>query len=319
MFRGSCKHVTRVELLSPEDLERLLLEHLRNNLLPECFLYTGKEGAQNWFSLDLSNNFLVTSSLTALFKRSLPELGLILGSGFELVSVGVGNGVKERLLLERVSGKFFHYYPVDVSSQMIDKSLEEAEPLQLSITAMVALIEDLPVIATYWNTPVLFCLLGNSFSNYDSDTLLKLIRENLRDHDLFLFDCSLLNPHTRGANLWELEKSCYTAETVRFNTWPLISRGVASDSIDFHIELTLSTSPAGPAYRIRKSITFSEAGTVVCGCGSVDFRQGEKIELGSTYRFSSEQVLKLLRLYDFEVIRTWANEDGSNLLVLARG
>ena len=63
--------------------------------------------------------------------------------------------------------------------------------------AIIVLIEEMPLLKRYWRLPVLFCILGNTFCNYDPEFILKLVYENLEQGDLFLFDADLYQPGTR--------------------------------------------------------------------------------------------------------------------------
>ncbi|WP_269850103.1 L-histidine N(alpha)-methyltransferase [Methanosarcina horonobensis] len=113
-----------------------------------------------------------------------------------LVSVGVGSGEKERILLEELIKKNLAerpasekvpiiYYPVDINSQLVDLALEKARDLPVEKKGIVGFIEDMPLLKEHWRLPVLFSILGNTFCNYEPEFILKLVYENLEQGDLF--------------------------------------------------------------------------------------------------------------------------------------
>ena len=87
-----------VTLVTEQDLERRLREHLLGGLLPDAYLYVGR-GAGNWRA-GHSTGFRVASSLTQLLRQNADSLAPLLPKGLELLSLGVGEGLKERILLE---------------------------------------------------------------------------------------------------------------------------------------------------------------------------------------------------------------------------
>ena len=90
---------------------------------------------------------------------------------------------------EKVS---IRYYPIDINSQLVDLALEKVKDLPVEKKGIVGFIEDMPLLKKHWHLPVLFCILGNTFCNYEPEFILQLVHENLEQGDLFFFDANLL-------------------------------------------------------------------------------------------------------------------------------
>lgn len=117
-----------------------------------------------------------------------------------LVSVGVGNGEKERIFLEALVRKnlaenpssekvSIRYYPIDINSEFVDIALEKVDNLPVEKKGIVGFIEDMATLKENWRLPILFCILGNTFCNYEPEFILQLVHENLERGDLFFLRC----------------------------------------------------------------------------------------------------------------------------------
>ena len=167
--------------------------------MPDYLLYTGADGAKNWLKLDGSEAFPVARQLKVLLEKNIASVVRFIPTGMSFVSIGVGNGEKERIFLEELirknlaekpaSGKVsIRYYPIDINSELVDIALEKVENLPVEKKGIVGFIEDMAILKKNWRLPVLFCILGNTFCNYEPEFILQLVRENLEQGDLFFFD-----------------------------------------------------------------------------------------------------------------------------------
>ena len=204
---------------------------------------------------------------------------------------------------------------------MVDAALETAADLSIEKKGVVAFVEDLPRIREHWRSPVLLCLLGNNFSNYDPDTLLSLVREQLTPGDLFLFDCHLLPPDGAEAEIRQRgrrENLFGSAQNALFNMGPLIQRGMDPEGCAFHLELITVDSAAGPAIRTKKWLDITRDTAVSCGSGDVHLASGSRIELGFTFKHTLAQVKYHLAQQGLREVVSFTSQAGENLLVLAR-
>jgi len=254
-------------------MEERLCENLRNYELPDYLLYTGTGGAKNWMKLNGSETFPIARRLKDLLEENIASIVRFIPSCMSLVSVGVGSGEKERILLEELikknlaekpsSGKVpIRYYPIDINSQLVDIALEKVRDLPVEKKGIVGFIEDIPLFKEHWRLPVLFCVLGNTFCNYEPEFFLQLIYENLEQGDLFyLMPVFSLYPAS-GEDGYSARRSVLgtyaSRENALFNMYPLLQYGMAPEDFDFELLLSHVDSRIGALYRTRKSLNIPE-------------------------------------------------------------
>jgi len=308
--------LNKIELRTREELETMLCNYLKQRQIPDYALYLGDSGVKNWLDLDNSTEFTVASSLTDLLRQSVTALAKYLHKRFDMVSIGVGSGEKEQILLETiVKHSDPTYYAIDISSEMVDKALATVADMDIEKTGMVAFLEDLPRIKQFWASPVLLCLLGNNFCNYDPDYLLKTVHDQLQYDDLFLFDCQLLQPQKKD----QIEQMYHSQLNVNFNLDPFIRRGMNPEDCVFHLELLPLETELGTIYRTKKWLEILKDTTISCGTGNVSFAAGDIISMpGFTYKYTRSQVQGYLNRHGFQEEELLLSPDEINLLILAR-
>jgi len=311
----------KIELVTKDELEIRLGECLEQRQMPDYFLYLDDSGVRNWLALDSSAEFTVASRLTDFLRPNLPAIAAHISSKFDMVSIGVGNGEKERVLLEVLGQRLIPtYYAVDISSEMVDQALNDVANINVEKTGVVAFLEDLPRLRQLWNPPVLLCLLGNNFGNYDPGYLLETVRAQLQNDDLFLFDCHLF-PSKREEQeqaLEQMEQTYHSPLNVRFNLAPLIQRGVSPDDCAFHLHFLPVETSLGIIYQTKKWIEILKDTTVSCGPKKVPLRAGDTIRMGFTTKYTPSQVQGYLRRHSFQEVALFLSPDEDNLLALVR-
>jgi uncharacterized SAM-dependent methyltransferase len=307
--------------LSEEALERRLKRHLDRRELPDSFLYVGTQGARNWLALESSEGFPVASALTTLLREHVDAIAQRVGHCRDVVSIGAGDGHKEGILLEAMSHVACPLcHVIDVSRPMVDAAVAHLRSLKIEARGVTAFCEDMDALSPWWDRPVLLCLLGNNFCNYEPSELLSLVGRNLGSDDSFLFDCSLLPADSAQAEQWlrGVETIYNSPDNVRFNTAPLVARGMNPAGYRFELGLITVDSPWGPVYRTRKRIHILERATVRCGPDPVTFQSGEAIEMGFTYKYRLPQLRGFLEANGFGISASWSDAAGGNVMILAR-
>jgi uncharacterized SAM-dependent methyltransferase len=311
---------TRV-LVTDEALERKLKRHLERRELPDAFLYTGCPGATNWLNLASSRRFPVASALTTLMQERAGAVAQRASHCRGVATIGAGDGRKERLLLQallRFSQPACHV--IDISRLLVEETLRNLAVLEMETHGIVAFCENLDVLAPAWKRPVLLCLLGNSFCNYQPAELLPLIGRNLGPADLFLFDGSLLGEDRQDLDAWqrEVEEVYRAPENVRFNLAPLVVRGADPGSCRFDLKLITVEMPWGQTYRTQKRIHVTKPTAVQCGAELVALHAGDVIEMGFTYKYRFGQLRQCLERHGFDVVESWPDPTGGNAMFLTR-
>lgn len=311
-----------IELIENGDMEQRLLRSLERRELPDYFLYLGDWGAENWLELDRSREFSIASRLTDLLRRHAEDVVEALPQDVDLVSCGVGDGSKERILLEQLCerGQRPRYLAVDISRPMVETALEAVEGLNVEATGVRAFAQDLPALREYWEPPILLALLGNNFCNYNPETAMLTVREELTSGDHFLFDCHVFRGREAAREQWQEEIGrAYQSElNRRFNAAPLVQHGADPEACEFELELTTVDGPIGDAYRTAKHIRLARETSLRLAGRELDLPEDTTIEMGFTYLYTAEQVRSLLPAFGFEIVRECADPAGDNLLILAR-
>jgi uncharacterized SAM-dependent methyltransferase len=323
----------KIVVSGEKSMEERLCESLRSHELPDYLLYTGMGGAKNWLKLDGSETFPVARQLKDMLEKNITSIVRFIPAGMSLVSVGVGSGDKEKVLLEELikknlaekpaSGKVpIRYYPVDINSQLVDIALEKVRDLPVEKKGIVGFIEDMPLLKKHWRLPVLFCILGNTFCNYEPELILQLVYENLEQGDLFFFDASLLPDPGSGEDARSARKTVLgtyaSRENALFNMYPLLQYGMDPEDFDFEILLAYVDSRIGTLCRTRKSLNILKDTEIRIGSETVSFRDGDIIRMGFTYKYTYDQVTALLSTSGFDVLKTFLSENRKNAIFLAK-
>lgn len=310
-----------MELLTDAILEQRLKYYLDRRQLPDAFLYVGTQGATNWLTLESSTRFPVAATLTTLMREYAATLARQTAHCREVVSLGAGDAQKELLLLRELQR---YARPVcrvvDVSRPLVEKALRTLQELELETRGVTAFCEDLDRLAPHWVHPTLLCLLGNNFSNYDPGFLLSLIAGNLEPTDALLLDASLLpagGPQDTAAWLQEVEAVYRAPENIRFNTTPLVMRGLDPESCRFELRLIQVRHPWGTVWRTQKRIHILQPAVVHCGTATVAFAAGDVIEMGFTYKYRLPQLQDCLQRYGFDLKDGRLDPTGRNVILLA--
>ena len=321
----------KLVITSKKEIQEKLCECLKNHELPDYFLYTGSGGTKNWLKLDGTETFPVAKQLKDLLEKNLESIVRFIPTGMSLVSVGVGNGEKERIFLEALVRKnlaenpasrkvSIRYYPIDINSEFVDLALEKVEHLPVEKKGIVGFIEDLATLKKNWRLPVLFCVLGNTFCNYEPEFILQLVRENLEQGDLFFFDANLLP--TEGTEAQSARKSVFgtydSRENALFNMYPLLQYGMSPEDFDFELLLAHVNSRIGGVYRTRKSLYILKDTELTIGVETIGFREGDIIRMGFTYKYTYDQIKSFLDICGFEILKTFTSEDRANAIILAK-
>ncbi len=327
------ENTEKIKIISEEDIQKRLYESLKRHEIPDYLLYTGTGGARNWLNLDGSEAFPVARQLKVLLEKNIASIVRFIPTGMSLVSVGVGNGDKERLLLEELIKKnlaeksvsekvAIRYYPIDINSQFVDIALEKVRDLPVEKKGIVGFIEEMPLLKKHWRLPVLFCILGNTFCNYEPEFILKLVYENLEQGDLFFVDANLLPTQGSGERAQSARKSILgtyaSRENALFNMYPLLQYGMDPDYFDFELLLGEVNSSIGAVYRTRKSLNILKDAEIKIGPDIINFKEGDIIRMGFTYKYTYDKIIAFLNICGFDVLNSFLSEDKANTIILAK-
>lgn len=311
----------KIELITNDELEARFRECLEQHRMPDYFLYLGEAGVKNWHKLNNSHGFPISTRLKDLLTQSIPSLIDYFPKDLSLVSIGVGKGDKEKILLEaQLQRGSSRYFAVDISSRMIDEALKTVDNLKVDKTGLVAFLEDLPLVRQYWSPPALLCLLGNTFCHFDPDYILAIISGQLEYDDLLLLDCHLFpeQAEMEVSGQEQVDRVYRSEPAMRFSIDPLVQRGFDTDNCVFLLELRSIETDVGIVYRTNKQLQILKNAAVSCGRDKIKLNSGDVIQLGFTYKYTRPQVEGYLQRNGFEALQQFQSSDGENLLLLVR-
>jgi hypothetical protein len=309
-------------------LRRQVLDALESGWpVPPHLFYVTDQGAERWLALAQDPEFVAYRDSMDLVHAKAGEISqaIINAAGsknIDFVSLGPGDGRKDASLLRSLVWSPDHnggtiYYPFDVSTNMIAKTLERVYDDSAirrglaQVKAVVADFESLPIftpVYQYREGPNVLVLLGNMLGNFADDFgfLKRLHDRAMFGNDLVLLEVRLQSAAS-GSSLREMKRRDWPASN-RFDFGPLELLGVRfeGDKISYRFV------PDRGTIRGSDTIVAQYAEAVVDG------RTFRDIDLSYVHRYDQQTFLSEVARAGFEVIRTWRSPQEQNLWVLAQ-
>lgn len=302
----------KIRLMDSREMERRFVRHLDTQQTPDHYLYLGDCG-RSWLRFETANELAVSHKLTDLLRDHISLLAESIEE-HHLLSVGIGNGVKEALILEHLTQSSPRQYVcVDINEIRLERAVRMTQKLNIETLCVVAMFHQLSQVRKFCNGPVVLAMLGDNFCNYDPTELLPSIDAALTRDDLFLFDCALFTPETPtmiDACNCRLKKIDHIA--------PLANRGIGRQNYEFELKLIKQHIGDMDIYRTDKQVTFRNECRIACDCGQIDFKPDDTIQMGFTFSYEAPQILELLDRSGFDILQTHFDREHENLLVLAK-
>lgn len=183
-------------------------------IVPSKYLYWTPLGSSHWLNLCRQQSYrYYRNSLRLLRAHAGTIIDHITSStgtaSIDVVSVGSGDGVKDNLLLGRLSraldpDEFAYYYPVDISDTLIVEAIRNAlgRGIPRSRFRVKGLLADFVKLSQlqlfYEERPAnnLFSVLGNTVGNADEDELMGAVADAMLDGDFVLMEFNIGEPDT---------------------------------------------------------------------------------------------------------------------------
>jgi hypothetical protein len=100
--------------------------------------------------------------------------------------------------------------------------------------------------------------------------------------------------------------------------YPLLQYGMDPDNFDFELLLGQVSSSIGLVYRTRKSLNILKDAEIKIGLDTINFKEGDIIRMGFTYKYTFDQTLAFLNICGFDVVNSFLSEDRENTIILAK-
>ncbi|MBI4446389.1 MAG: L-histidine N(alpha)-methyltransferase [Acidobacteria bacterium] len=280
-------------VLTEEELTRDFTESLRRRDLKEFFFYWLPISVQAWLSLCTDGAYKNFWRSRTLLQHHLYEMIEALPWDLaEVVSLGSGQGIKDRALMEalRTRNPTVVYRPVDASQSLLELALREMSSMGIPTRGLKADIskpEQLYCcLGAAAGGPRLVLLLGNTLGAFDPLQYCQGLRLLLRKGDYLLIDGEIFDPASTLAGY-------DNPQNRRFAMGPLMSVGI-SEEVGTLVFETVTDERLPGLYRLQKHFEFLQPCRVLVAGNFIEFSPSERVRMNFSYKYSMQSFEELV-------------------------
>lgn len=303
-------------LLTETDLADEFVAAFRARRLPEKFFYWFPLSVRAWLALCSNGAYRNFERSRSLIARSGPELARAFPPGpLEVLSLGAGQGDKDRLLLEalRDRGVRVSYLPVDTSQALLELAcggaLRAGFPAHGIKADLTNATHRVALAADPEAPPRLVLLLGNTLGAFDPLAEARQLAALLRAGDVLLVDGELF--------AGEVTVAGYDNPLNRRFAWaPLHAVGIGEEDGELVFETATDPRLEG-LHVIPKHFQAGRDVSAQLGGEGVRLARGERLEMNHSYKYMAGTFLQILR--QAGLVPRWQgqSDDQRFLMVLA--
>ena len=277
--------------------------------LPCKYLYD-EEGARLFESISELEEYYLTRTELGILEKNIEDIARMLGPCANVVDLGSGNGVKSRLLLERLE-RPASYLPVDVArTQLLECSAQfaadypelEVQPVCADYTREF----DLPEPPAHSGRTTLF-FPGSTVGNFEPRGASLFLRRMARlcgPTGGLLIGVDLKKPHPVLHSAYNDSQGV----TARFNL-NLLVRANRELKANFELEHFEHRAVFNEtASRIEMHLVSRRRQTVFIEDREFVFRDGESIVTEHSYKYTLERFRQMTARAGFQLVCQWADE-----------
>lgn len=294
------------------------LAALRSRAIPEKFFYWFPLSVRAWLALCGEGAYRNFSRSRQVIQRHASDVAACLPRGTtEVVSLGAGQGDKDRLILAALAGTGHdvHYRPVDASMGLLEIAVRDARADGFSTRGLKADFTDSAQVEHVRDgsahdacTARLFMLLGNTLGGFDPIEMARRLAALMRPADVALVDGELFaGAHTLAGYDNPVNR--------RFAFAPLAAAGLSEDDG----ELVFSIAPDGERtglYRVTKHFTTSRRATLRVAGESLALDAGERLTMSPSHKYDEAGYFSVLETARLCPRTTFRSDDGRLLMTL---
>ncbi len=327
LYHSSMKTVINIQL-SQSEMEKDFLNQLRNRTIPSHLSYWGKKEAQEWINVCKSEDYEVYEKGVELLKKNvIPKLDILKDAakkGLNFLSLGIGNGVKDQLILEALLKLFkIRYFPVDISLDMINAGIKNmsVDVETVGFISDFRFLRDISErIRQNYYPCHLISILGNTIGNFGQIEILNNLRKGMSKKDFLLIEITMrkeTGSKMHSEDLTHILESYNNEYYKSFVFAPLEKAGFRrTDGI---IEVEYGPNQFYPKlysieiwFRLKKDKVAHYAGE------DIVFKKDERILLYVSHKYTRENILELLDGNGFEVVKFIPSDDNYYGYMLCR-
>lgn len=278
-------------------------------LIEPHLLYLNNSQAESY--LELMNNpkyaesfhsdtvKIIKRELSQLFPNHLSEMTLIdLGPGYPDKSLPIAEYFKS-MQIE------LDYVPVDVSRLFLDIADQNVKPLVRSTAPIQARFEDCrDHIPERFYQQTAFCMIGLTFMNFPPETFISLLKKIAGKNGAVIIASELLGA---DKTVEHILASYRNNEARNLLQGPLLNLGFDENMIEYDVQFNDS----------RVEMGFNLAQIPKGPLESAGLKKGSRVITGISYRYSKEELEKLLQIY-FTSAQLFLSDNRGTALALCK-
>jgi L-histidine Nalpha-methyltransferase len=319
-------HVAVHPSLFPENVQRDLLETLRNRRIDPKFHYTSYKQSQKWLVLHESFSPSRTDAdCAAIYDSGFLAAAAAAGSArVRLIGLGCGGGQKDARLLSLLAGqgRELSYTPCDISLALVLTSSRAAQtavpeipchPLVCDLAGAV----DLPGVFEGHDVAgeVRLITFFGMIPNFEPEVIMPRLAALVRPGDLLLFSANLAPGADYAAGV-QLVLPGYDNTPTR--DWLLtFLNDLAVEPHDGSMQFSIEDSKSA-LKRIVADFRFSKRRILNVHGERFEFRKGDEVRLFFSYRYTPGRVASLLSEYKLSILGQWIIQSGEEGVFLCR-
>ncbi len=277
-------------LLTEAEIAQEFAESLEARDLPEKFFYWLPLSVKTWRDLSGQENFRSLDSAWDLVNSKAVELVAGFKTAVPLVSLGAGEGHKDRALLKALqrAGKTVKYFPVDASQTLLEIACAAAEDDDLEVLGIKADISSpmhVVLASDAAESPKLMVMSGNTLGAFDPLDHIRNIAETMKGGDRLLLDAEIFREGGPDED---------QAKLAKFAMAPLASLGIQEDDGQIRFETKSDERHPGMHMTAKYFQPHRDLRIAIAG-REISIARGERIFMNFSYRFTPAAFRWLLK------------------------
>jgi len=314
---------TKIHILDTDKkIAEEFLGCLRHRNMLSKFSYWGKEETRHWLNVCKDSEYINWALEMKLLEDNLPEITRLAGRTVSnLIGLGIGNGEKDKLILEAfLKTRPMKYYTLDISLPMVKAGFKALDKTPADKTAYVGdfiyLPSLTPKIKKQTGGANIISILGNTLGNLNQVNTLNLIRRSMDRKDYLLVSFQILE----AGKILEIGEILGAYNT---KAWHELSFGTIMRSglkkSDGVTQVEFGKDKLYPQLNIIEFFfSFKKDKTIRYGGHEFDFKAGERILTYYSYKYDEKNITFLLNNNGFKIERTFLSPGKNYLMALAK-
>ena len=271
--------------LTEREIAQEFAEALAARDLPEKFFYWSPAAVRAWTALGADSAYADLHACWQQVAAQADQLAAPFGETCSLISLGAGDGARDRLIIDRflAARRQLRYFPVDASLELLETACAAVEANErvatLGIKADISSHVHMLFAADAADSCRLFLMAGNTLGGFDPLVQAPGLARCLGDGDRLVVDGEIYSETT-------LERWT-TPAAHAFALAPLKALGFDSRDGDVGVELKRDERHDG-LYQVRRHFSAGRDLRVPVYGQEVLIQKGERIALNFQYAYSPE-------------------------------